>query len=104
MRQARLATAPPLLSVEQAARYLGASRSTIYRSIERGDFPLPTVRLNGRLRIPRRAVERLVAGESLVDSPLAGPVETQPRHARGLSRTLPTCSAARRSSSPIASV
>lgn len=53
----------PLLSVEQTAVLLGESRSSLYRSIERGDLPLPVFRLNGRLRIPRRAVERLMEGE-----------------------------------------
>jgi excisionase family DNA binding protein len=53
----------PLLSVEEAAILLGESRSSIYRSIERGDLPLPVFRINGRLRIARRAVERLIAGE-----------------------------------------
>jgi excisionase family DNA binding protein len=53
----------PLLSVEEVAILLGESRSSIYRSIERGDLPLPVFRINGRLRIARRAVERLIAGE-----------------------------------------
>jgi excisionase family DNA binding protein len=55
----------PLLSVEEAAVLLGESRSSIYRSIGRGDIPVPIFRINGRLRIARRAVERLLAGESL---------------------------------------
>ena len=53
----------PLLSVEEAAIMLGESRSSVYRSIERGDLPLPVFTINGRLRIARRAVERLLAGE-----------------------------------------
>ena len=53
----------PLLSVDEVAILLGASRSSIYRSIERGDLPLPVFKINGRLRIARRAVERLLAGE-----------------------------------------
>jgi excisionase family DNA binding protein len=59
----------PLLSVEEVALLLGESRSSIYRSIERGDLPLPVFRINGRLRIARRAVERLIDGElpTLVD-------------------------------------
>ncbi len=48
----------PLLSVEEAAVLLGQSRSSIYRAIDRGDLPLPVFTINGRLRIPRRAVER----------------------------------------------
>jgi hypothetical protein len=53
----------PLLSVDETAILLGASRASIYRSIERGDLPLPVFKINGRLRIARRAVERLLAGE-----------------------------------------
>lgn len=52
----------PLLSVDEVAIQLGESRSTIYRSLKRGDLPLPVYTINGRLRIPRRAVERLLEG------------------------------------------
>jgi predicted DNA-binding transcriptional regulator AlpA len=65
-RQSRWRTAQstrPLLSVEQTAILLGESRSAIYRSIERGDFPVPVFRINGRLRITRRSVERLLEGD-----------------------------------------
>lgn len=46
---------------------MGQSRVTLYRSIRRGDFPLPLVMLNGTLRIPLRSIERLVAGDDLDD-------------------------------------
>jgi excisionase family DNA binding protein len=62
-RRSSLVSSKPLLSVEEVAILLGESRSSIYRSIERGDLPLPVFRINGRLRIARRAVERLIAGE-----------------------------------------
>jgi excisionase family DNA binding protein len=52
----------PLLSVDEVAIELGESRSTIYRALKRGDLPLPAFTINGRLRIPRRAVERLING------------------------------------------
>ena len=55
--------AKPVLSVEETAVLLGENRSSVYRSIERGDFPLPVFKLNGRLRISRRAAERLMEGE-----------------------------------------
>ncbi len=61
-RDLRLA-AKPLLSVDDTAVLLGQSRSSIYRAIERGDLPLPVITINGRLRIPRRAVERLLEGD-----------------------------------------
>lgn len=53
----------PLISVEEAAELLGQSRSSLYRSIARGDLPLPLVKINGRNRIPRVAVDRLAAGD-----------------------------------------
>jgi predicted DNA-binding transcriptional regulator AlpA len=61
----------PLLSVEETAILLGESRSSVYRSIERGDFPLPVFKLNGRLRVSRRAVERLMDGEYPVQPTVA---------------------------------
>lgn len=53
----------PLLSVDEVAILLGTNRSSIYRSIERGDLPLPVFKINGRLRIARAAVQRLLDGE-----------------------------------------
>jgi len=49
--------------VDEAASLLGENRASIYRSIGRGDFPLPVFRINGRMRVVRRSVERLLAGE-----------------------------------------
>lgn len=50
-------------SVDEAAILLETTRSTAYRAISNGTFPLPVVRLGGRLRIPRAAVDRLLSGE-----------------------------------------
>ena len=58
-----MGNAKPLLSVDETAILLGTSRASLYRSIERGDLPVPVFTINGRLRIARRAVERLLAGE-----------------------------------------
>ena len=55
-------TPKPLLSVEEAASLLGETRSTLYRSIKEGTFPLPIFRIGRRIRIPRRSVERLLDG------------------------------------------
>jgi excisionase family DNA binding protein len=55
-------TSKPLLSVEEAAVLLGETRSTLYRAIKAGPFPLPIFKIGQRLRIPRRSVERLLAG------------------------------------------
>ena len=56
----------PLLSVEEAAVLLGETRSTLYRSIKAGTFPLPIFRIGQRIRIPRRSIERLLAGLPLI--------------------------------------
>ena len=63
MPKRRSRCSAPLLSVEQTARLLGQSRASLYRAIRRGDLPLPVVRVSGRWRVPRRAVERLLAGD-----------------------------------------
>ena len=52
----------PLLSVEEADDLLGENRSTLYWAIKGGTFPLPIFRIGQRIRIPRRSVERLLAG------------------------------------------
>jgi excisionase family DNA binding protein len=52
----------PLLSVEDAALLLGETRSTLYRAIRAGTLPLPVFQIGARMRIPRRAVERLIEG------------------------------------------
>jgi predicted DNA-binding transcriptional regulator AlpA len=51
--------AKPLLSVTEVAILLGEERSTVYRSIQRGGFPLPVITINGQMR-----VARLCRGES----------------------------------------
>ena len=51
-----------LLSVEEASVLLGVTRSTLYRAIKAGTFPLPVFRIGQRTRIPRRSVDRLLAG------------------------------------------
>jgi hypothetical protein len=101
------------LSVEETSVLLGVSRSTLYRSLERGDFPVAVVQLNGRLRVSRRAIERLLDGRD----PALEPEPTGPVSSASTSRVCPTCgaspvaprrvpmcSAARRSSSSTESV
>jgi excisionase family DNA binding protein len=52
----------PLLSVEETAILLGETRSTLYRALKAGTLPFPVFRIGSRIRIPRRAVERLIEG------------------------------------------
>jgi excisionase family DNA binding protein len=44
-------------TIEEAARILGICRAVAYRQ-----GVLPTVRVGGRLLVPRKALERLLAG------------------------------------------
>jgi excisionase family DNA binding protein len=60
--------AKPLLSIEATANLLGGSRSTLYRAISSGRFPLPVYAIGGRMRIPRRAVERLIEAVPTADT------------------------------------
>jgi excisionase family DNA binding protein len=48
------------MTVEEAARVLGISRSSAYECVRRGE--LRAVRLGRRLVVPRLAVEQLLAG------------------------------------------
>jgi len=61
----------PLLSIEEAAEMLGVHRCTLYRSIERGDFPLPLIQINARWRVPRKAVEALIEGGPTQEPPVS---------------------------------
>jgi excisionase family DNA binding protein len=46
------------LTVEEAARVLGISRSSAYEAVRRGE--LPTVKIGRRYVVPRVALERLL--------------------------------------------
>jgi excisionase family DNA binding protein len=61
----RSLTSKPLLSVSETAVLLGENRATLYRAIQRGEFPLPVFQIGGRMRIARQAVNRLLADEFL---------------------------------------
>lgn len=96
-----------LLSVEEAAALLGVARDTVYRAIRAGTLPLPVYVIGKRMRIPRRAIERLFEGE--VDVSGQDSIASQAGSAAARLDVPPrssfdTCSAARRSSSGTASV
>lgn len=100
----------PLLSIEETAILLGESRATCYRAVRAGTFPLPVIQLGQRLRVPRRAVERLIDGLDPFNAPdpdssgsQSGLDASSPAPATGR-RTRAMCSAARRSSSGTPSV
>jgi excisionase family DNA binding protein len=52
--------APALVTVEEAGRTLGVSRSTIWRLIQRGE--LPTVRRGGRRLVQASALRKRATG------------------------------------------
>ena len=103
----------PLLTVSQAAVLLSSHRSTLYKAIGDDRFPLPVVRLNRQILIPRVAVEHLLGGlvDQEAEAGTSGASSCCPScgasldsRSPSLSRTRPTCSAARRSSAAMPSV
>jgi len=78
---------------------MSIGRATVYRSVKRGDFPVPVLRINGRMRVARLAVERLLAGD-VPGTAAAEPADAAPaphssqrereRDALSPARTFPT--------------
>jgi predicted DNA-binding transcriptional regulator AlpA len=50
----------PVISAEEAFRELGIDRTTGYRSIRDGTFPVDIVRVGRNIRIPTIALRRLL--------------------------------------------
>jgi excisionase family DNA binding protein len=50
------------LTVAEAAALAGVAKCTLYESIRRGE--VPSIRIGRRLLIPRRALERMLSGDS----------------------------------------
>ena len=48
---ADLEAGPPTLNVPQVARILGVSKSGLYEAIRRGDAPVKTLRVLGRIKV-----------------------------------------------------
>ncbi len=51
------------LSVEEAAAFLGIGRNTAYSAVKSGE--IPSLRIGGRVLVPRAALERLLGAGSL---------------------------------------
>jgi excisionase family DNA binding protein len=49
-----------MLTVESAAKRLGIGRQTAYEGVRRGE--IPSLKIGGRILIPRAALERLEGG------------------------------------------
>jgi excisionase family DNA binding protein len=50
----------PTLTADEAFEHLGIDRTTGYRAIRDGTFPLPIVRVGRLIRIPTAALRRLL--------------------------------------------
>ena len=61
------------MTVAEAAAALRVSRSSVYEMIHRGE--LPSIRIGTTIRIPRRAVDELLAGRHSITGP-GGPRTT----------------------------
>ena len=73
-----------LLSVVDAARWLGVSRSNLYRALSAHRIPVTPVNLGGHLRLPRRQLERWLEGDLASDTrPSGAPASAPPRRPRG---------------------
>lgn len=67
----KLEDAPEVLTVEEAADYLRIGRSAAYEAVRRGQ--LPAVRLGRKLRVPKAAIEALLAPTPLGTGPPGQP-------------------------------
>jgi excisionase family DNA binding protein len=50
---------PRFVGIDEAAQILGVSYSTVWESLRRGDFPVPSIQIGTRWRISRSALEGL---------------------------------------------
>lgn len=73
---------PATLTVEEAGRLLGISRSSAYRAAERGE--LPTITLAGRLHVPTPRLLALLGVEVQPEEPAPAPADPLPAAAASL--------------------
>ena len=52
----------PVLTVEQAAKYLSISRGSAYQACRAGE--IPTIRIGRRLLVPRAQLEAMLRGQT----------------------------------------
>ena len=53
----------PVISADEAFEHLGVDRTTGYRAIKEGRFPLPVIRVGRLIRVPTAPLWRLLNGE-----------------------------------------
>ena len=73
---------PPLLNIRQAAEYLGISRHTLYKLVERRE--VPAAKVGGSWRLNRQALDTFVAARSATATPTALVVEANEAERRRL--------------------
>lgn len=71
---------PELLTVPEAARWLGLGRSTLYAALAAKRVPVSPIDIGGRVRLSRRQLERWLDGQNVgePDSPAPTMVPTAP--------------------------
>jgi len=60
---------PPLLNIREAAEYLGISRHTLYKLVQRRE--VPAAKVGGSWRLNRQALDAFVAARSATATPVA---------------------------------
>lgn len=59
------ASIPELIPVTEAAERMGVSKATAYRMLKDGDFPVRVVKIGGRQKVSRKAVDAWLASLAL---------------------------------------
>lgn len=64
------------LNVQEAADFLGISKSCAYAAIDKGEFPVPVIKIGSRIKVPAAALHALAGAPevigSVVDADLRG--------------------------------
>lgn len=50
----------PTVSVGEAGKLLGIGKSTAYAAVNNGTFPVPTIKIGGRIVVPTRPLLELL--------------------------------------------
>lgn len=56
----------PLLTISEAARQLGVSRSTAFRAVKAGTFPIRVIRFGQTNYVHRRDIDSFLAGDASI--------------------------------------
>ncbi len=57
----------PVISADEAFALLGIDRTTGYRAIKEGTFPVPCIRVGRLLKVPTAPLVRMLSGEPVTD-------------------------------------